>query len=105
VLSFIKLVLGLPCRTNRGLPTRLTLLSLSRKRLHDGLKHEPVVVGESNVELLQLNFGRSRPLLFFFGKIDQTLARSLIAIADFKIYGDLVANVIKLFKAVIYDFM
>ena len=62
--------------------------SLSGKGLHDGLKHEPVVVRESDVELLQLNFGRPTSLLGLLRQVDQTFARCRISIPDFEVDRD-----------------
>ena len=64
------------------------MLGLPRERLHDGLKHQPVVVRQPDVELLQLDLSGPGPLLSLLGKIDQTLAHALVSIPDFEVDGD-----------------
>ena len=66
----------------------ITLFGLSRKRLHDGLKHEPVVVRQPDVELLELDLRRPRPLLLLLSEVDQTLARAGGSIPDLEVDGD-----------------
>ena len=65
--------------------TSYTVEVESWKRLHDSLKHEPIVVGESNVELLKLNFGGSASLSSSFGQIDKTFGCGRVPIADLKV--------------------
>jgi len=64
------------------------LLGLSRERLHDGLKHEPVVVGQADVELLQLDLSSPGPLFRVLSQIDQTFARAGTPIPDLEVDGD-----------------
>ena len=65
-----------------------TLPCLPGKRFHDGLKHQPIVVRESDVQLLQLDFGSSTSLSSLLGQVNQTLARCRIPIPDFEVYRD-----------------